>query len=120
MPTISFGYKIELLGNLAEQIGELRAVVPPSLIKTLNNLRRIRNNFAHYPVEFIPKGPVGEQTLEIVLTTHKAQYKIDQAYIESTDAMFHEADKGLNAANEAMRNNLNREQDATPREAPGE
>jgi len=117
MPTISFGYKVELLGNLAEQIGELKAVVPPSLIKTLNNLRRIRNNFAHYPVTFIPRGPVGEQTLEIVIATHKAQYKIDQAYLESTDAMFREADEGLKAANEAMRNNLSREQNATPREA---
>jgi hypothetical protein len=112
MPTISFGYKIELLGKLAEQIGEVKAAVPPSLIKTLDNLRRIRNNFAHYPVEFIPKGPVGEQTLEIVLTTHKAQHKIDQAYIERTSAMFHDADEGLKAANEAMRNNLSREQDA--------
>ncbi len=46
----------------------------------------------------------GEQTLEIVLATHKAQYKIDQAYFESTGAMFHEADEGLKAANEAMRN----------------
>lgn len=113
MPTISFGYKIELLRKLAEQIGEVKAVVPPSLTKTLDNLRRIRNNFAHYPVEFIPKGPVGEQTLEIVLTTHKAQYKIDQAYFENTDAMFHDADEKLKAANEAMRNNLSREQDAT-------
>jgi len=121
MPTISFGYKIELLGNLAEQIGEVRAVVPPNLIKTLNNLRRIRNNFAHYPITFIPKkGPVGEQTLEIALATHKARYKIDQAYFERTDAMFHAADEGLKAANEAMRNNLNREQDASLREALGE
>lgn len=120
MPTISFGYKIELLGNLAEQIGEVKAVVPRSLIKTLNNLRRIRNNFAHYPVTFIPKGPGGEQTLEIVLATHKAQYKLNQAYFESTDAMFQEADEGLQAANEAMRNNLSREQDAAPREALGE
>ena len=120
MPTISFGYKIELLGNLAEQIGEVKAVVPPRLIKTLNNLRRIRNNFAHYPVTFVPKGPVGEQTFEIVLATHKAECKLDQAYFESTDAMFHEADEGLNAANEAMRNHLSREQDATPREALGE
>jgi hypothetical protein len=120
MPTISFGYKIGLLGNLAEQIGAVKAVVPPSLIKTLDNLRRIRNNFAHYPVEFIPKGPVGEQTLEIVLTTHKAQYKIDQAYLDGYGAMFHEAYEGLKAANEAMRNNLSREQDATPQEALGE
>lgn len=120
MPTISFSYKIELLGNLAEQIGEVKAVVPPSLLKTLHNLRKIRNNLAHYPVEFIPKGPVGEQALEIVLTTHKAQYKIDQAYIENADAMFHDAYEGLKAANEAMRNNLNRGQDATPREALGE
>lgn len=113
MPTISFGYKIELLGNLAEQIGEVKAVVPPSLIKTLNNLRRIRNNFAHYPVTFIPKGTAGEQTHEIVLATHKAQYKIDQAYLDNTDALFQEADKGLNAANEAMRNNFSREQNAS-------
>lgn len=113
MPTISFGYKIELLGNLAEQIGAVKAVVPPRLIKTLNNLRRIRNNFAHYPVTFVPKGPGGEQTLEIVLATHKAQYKIDQAYLDSTDAMFHEADEGLKVANEAMRNNLSRDQSAT-------
>jgi hypothetical protein len=28
MPTISFGYKIGPLGNLAEQIGEVKAVVP--------------------------------------------------------------------------------------------
>jgi hypothetical protein len=120
MPTISFSYKIELLGNLAEHIGEVKAVVPRSLIKTLNKLRRIRNDFAHYPVTFIQNGPVGAQTFEVVLTTHKAEYKIDQAYFESTDAMFHEADEGLKAANEAMRNNLKREQDALPREAPGE
>jgi hypothetical protein len=94
MPTISFGYKIELLGNLAEQIGKVKAVVPPSLIKTLHNLRRIRNNFAHYPVEFIPKGPVGEQTLEIVLTTHKAQFKVDQAYLESATRCFTMRTKG--------------------------
>jgi hypothetical protein len=117
MPTISFGYKIELLGNLAEQIGVVKTVVPASLIKTLNNLRRIRNNFAHYPVTFIPKGPYGEQSLEIVLATHKAQYRIDQAYLDNTDAMFREADEGLSAANEAMRSNLSRERDATLREA---
>ena len=35
MPTISFGYKIGLLENLAEQIGEVKAVVPASLIKKL-------------------------------------------------------------------------------------
>jgi hypothetical protein len=120
MPTISFGYKIELLGNLAEQIGEVKAVVPPSLIKTLNNLRRIRNNFAHYPITFVPKGPDGEQTLEIELATHKAHYKIDQAYLDKTGAMFHTAEEGLKAANEAMRKNLSREQDTTLREAPGE
>jgi hypothetical protein len=68
----------------------------------------------------LPKGPVGEQTLEIVLAIHKAQYKIDQAYLDRYGSMFHEAYEGLKAANEAMRNNLSREQDATPREALGE
>lgn len=73
MPTISFGYKIELLGNLADEIPTLGAVVPKSLIKTLNNLRRIRNNFAHYPVTFIPNGSASDQNLDIVLATHKAE-----------------------------------------------
>jgi hypothetical protein len=113
MPTISFGYKIELLGNLADEIPALGSVVPKSLIKTLNNLRRIRNNFAHYPVTFIPNGSTSDQNLDIVLATHKAEYKIDNEYVARTDAIFKEADQGLKDANEAMRKNLNRDQDVT-------
>ena len=114
MPTISFGYKIELLGNLADEIPTLGAVVPKSLIKTLNNLRRIRNNFAHYPVTFIPNGSASDQNLDIVLATHKAEYKIDNEYVARIDAIFKEADQGLKDANEAMRKNLNRDKDVTP------
>lgn len=114
MPTISFGYKIELLGNLADEIPTLGAVVPKNLIKTLNNLRRIRNNFAHYPVTFIPNGSASDQNLDIVLATHKAEYKIDNEYVARIDAIFKEADQGLTDANEAMRKNLNRDKDVTP------
>jgi hypothetical protein len=120
MPTISFGYKIDLLDNLAKQIAVVKVVVPPHLIKTLNKLRRIRNHFAHYPVTFYPKGPVGEQTLEIMLATHKEEIAIDQAYIESYGAMYHEASEGLNAANAAMRINLGREPNVALKEVLGE
>jgi hypothetical protein len=113
-PTISFGYKIELLGNLADEIPALGSVVPKSLIKTLNSLRRVRNNFAHYPVTFIPNGSTSDQNLDIVLATHKAEYKIDNEYVARTDAIFKEADQGLKDANEAMRKNLIRDQDVTP------
>jgi hypothetical protein len=83
------------------------------LIKTLNNLRRIRNNFAHYPVTFIPNGSAGDQNLDIVLATHKAEYKIDNEYVARIDALFKEADQGLKDANEAMRKNLVRDKDVT-------
>lgn len=120
MPTISFGYKIDLLDNLGKQIAEVKVVVPPHLIRILNKLRRIRNHFAHYPVTFYPKGPVGEQTLEIMLATHKEEITIDQAYIESYRAMYHEASEGLNAANSAMRINLGREPNVALKEVLGE
>jgi hypothetical protein len=81
-----------------------------NLVKTLDNLRRTRNNFAHYPVEFIPRGPAGEQTLDIFLTTHKTQIKIDQEFLNRTDKLFQEASEGLNVVTEAMRADLNRAQ----------
>jgi hypothetical protein len=114
MPTISFGYKIDLLANLAKQIAQVEAVVSPGLIKTLNKLRRIRNNFAHYPITFTLKGTAGAQTFQIVLATHKEEIAIDDAYIRNYGAMYTEVAEELNAATEALKSNPSREPDIAP------
>jgi hypothetical protein len=55
-----------------------------------------------------------------MLITHKAEFKIDQEYLERTGAIFTEADQGLKTANEAMRTNLRREQESSPNTSKGE
>jgi hypothetical protein len=55
-----------------------------------------------------------------MLATHKEEIAIDQAYIESYGAMYHEASEGLNAANAAMRINLGREPNVALKEVLGE
>jgi hypothetical protein len=109
MPTIAFSYKIDLLEKFAERLSTLRAAMPTGLTKTLHDVRRVRNNFAHYPIEFLPRGSIGNQTLDPVLTTHKAQIQLNQDFFETTGALFRAAIDGLTAVNEFLRNNFNRE-----------
>jgi hypothetical protein len=111
MPTISFAFKITLLGQLETRISTLKSAMPEGLVTTLNAVRKIRNNFAHYPVAFMPRGAADDkQTLEPVLCTHTAEIKLDQQFFEQSALLFQKAIEGLRAVNEALRNNLSREE----------
>ena len=111
MPMISFSFKITLLGQFETRIPTLKSVMPTDLVKTLDAVRKIRNNFAHYPVAFLPRRTADEkQTLEPVLCTHRAQIKLDQAFFDRSVTLFQKAIEGLRAVNEALRGNLNREE----------
>ena len=113
MPMISFSFKITLLGQFEERITTLKSAMPEGFVKTLDAVRKIRNNFAHYPVAFMPRGNANDkQTLEPVLCTHRAEIKLDQAFFERSALLFKEAIEGLRTVNEALRNNLDREEEA--------
>jgi hypothetical protein len=111
MPMISFSFKITLLGQLEERIPALKSAMPLNLVKTLDAVRKIRNNFAHYPVAFMPRGKADDnQTLEPVLCTHRAEITLDQEFFDRSAALFQNAIEGLRAVNEALRSNFNREE----------
>jgi hypothetical protein len=111
MPTISLSFKITLLGQLEDRIPTLKSAMPVDLVKTLDAFRKIRNDFAHYPVVFIPRvGTDQKQTLEPVLCTHRAEIKLDQESFDRSASLFLKAIEGLRAVNEALRTNLNREE----------
>lgn len=111
MPTISFSFKITLLGQFETRISTLKNVMPAGLVETLNAVRKIRNNFAHYPVVFMPRGAADDkQTLEPILCTHSAEIKLDQEFFERSALLFQKAIEGLRAVNEALKNNVSREE----------
>ena len=85
--------------------------MPAGLVETLNAVRKIRNNFAHYPVVFMPRGAADDkQTLEPILCTHSAEIKLDQEFFERSALLFQKAIEGLRAVNEALKNNVSREE----------
>jgi hypothetical protein len=111
MPMISFSFKITLLGQLEDRIPTLNSAMPGDLVKTLDAVRKIRNNFAHYPVAFIPRGTTDQkQTLEPVLCTHRAEIKLDQEFFDRSAGLFQKAIEGLRVVNEALRTNLDRQE----------
>ena len=110
MPTISFSFKITLLGQFETRISTLKSAMPADLVKTLDEVRKIRNNFAHYPVAFMPRGAADDkQTLEPVLCTHSAEINLDQEFFDRGALLFRKAIEGLRAVNEALSGNLSRE-----------
>jgi len=73
----------------------LQALIPPDLLKNLDEVRDLRNRFAHYPLTFEPRGSVPNQELHAQLVCRDKTLVLDQAFSDATSALFHLVTKEL-------------------------
>ena len=105
---ISFGFKIDLFEKLTSDIPTLAALVPDGLVTKLQKVRRIRNRFAHYPIQFRPEGDAPNQTLSGELACRDKTITLDDEFFAQYSVLFLEVVGGLEQALEKLRKELNR------------
>ena len=86
--SLSFKFKIDLLRRLAGRVRVLQALIPPDLLNHLDEVREVRNRFAHYPVIFERRGSVPNQDLLAKLVCRDKTLILDQAFSNATSELF--------------------------------
>ena len=115
----TFARKIDVLRKLLDRISELQKLLPADIIKRLTAIRELRNDFAHYPVEFEPVGDPPNQTLRPVLVSRRGRLPLDDAFLEEQGKMTASVCRDLMSTVAALRPETNNPKDVDDKEKGG-
>jgi hypothetical protein len=100
---LNFAAKIDLLRKLRPRISELANALAEEILSTLNEVRDIRNRFAHYPITFRPaKGPTGELNLSMWLECRDRSIELTDGYLASAGQAIIATQSALESANKLL------------------
>lgn len=102
-PGAGFRNKVEVLRKLRAGLPRLREVLPDSVFGQLSRVRQVRNDFAHYPVTFIPTGDPPDQTLRPVLESRRGSFPLDGEFLDECGKTVHAAYATLEEAVKQLR-----------------
>jgi hypothetical protein len=74
--------KIETLRALVKRHAAVASALADVDFTKLNQVREVRNNFAHFPISFEPLGEIPHQTLAAVLCTRHGEIALGDDFIE--------------------------------------
>lgn len=92
---MSFANKIETLKNVIPYAEDIDDDEGAEIVKRLNEVRTIRNNFAHYPIVFFAKGPEPIKNLLPVLKTKKSKIELNNEILDQYINLFDELGENL-------------------------
>jgi hypothetical protein len=86
-PSANFARKIQVFKDLSKQ-PSLSSLVPPDLLKNFEQIKDLRNRFAHYPIFFDPSD--GESTGRLVakLVCRDKEITLDDAFFKKCGELF--------------------------------
>lgn len=101
--TLNFSAKIELLRKLRSRITELSNALPEETLTALNDVRDVRNRFAHYPITFKPlKGLSGEMDLSMWLECRDKSIELTEEYLGLVAKNIGSVQSALQDANKSL------------------
>ena len=102
-PSLRLQSKIELLRKMRARVDGLERVVSPELIKSLDEIRIIRNRFAHYPISF-KQVPLLSGAIDISATLEckDASVEITETYLRRFDELIEAAHQGLQEVHQQL------------------
>ncbi len=83
----NFARKIQVFKMITQE-PVLAHLVSPELHKNLNNLKDLRNRFAHYPIAFDPSVGSGSEKLTGKLVCRDKEIPLDEAFFRETEELF--------------------------------
>jgi len=105
---ISFGFKIDLFKRLSSQIPALQSNMPEGFGNKLDEVRKIRNRFAHYPITFNPVGDPPDQKLLAKLVCRDKTLILNQDFFDKYSKLFGTVMTGLEEILQKLRENTSR------------
>jgi hypothetical protein len=99
----NFASKIQLLRSLRARSLRINGLIDSDLIRGLDQLRDLRNRFAHYPISFFPERGENGQVLVPKLVCRDKDLPLDKAFFEKADGDFRFVQEGLQEALTALR-----------------
>jgi hypothetical protein len=97
-PGNNFGRKIDVLRKLRDHVPRLQGVLSQDLFPQLTTVRDVRNDFAHYPVTFVPVGEAPNQSLSPILVSRRGRFLLDEAFLREHEQTFSVVLTGLERA----------------------
>lgn len=91
----NFASKIHLLKSLRTKSARLDGLVDAGLIRRLDDLRDLRNRFAHYPVSFFPEQADGGQVLVARLVCRDKDLCLDNLFFDKFDSDLHSVEEDI-------------------------
>lgn len=98
----NFASKIGLLRSMCDKHPWLGQIASPEFLRRLDELRDLRNRFAHYPVSFFPEQTDGGQSLLAKLVCRDKDLVLDDAFLKDFDRRFGTLDLELQQAHDAV------------------
>ena len=83
----NFARKIQVFKVLSKEPA-LSPVVSTQLVKNLDQVRDLRNRFAHYPITFDSCPPPSDQKLTAALVCRDKEIVLDDSFFKETDQLF--------------------------------
>lgn len=83
----NFARKIQIFKALSNQ-PVLSSLVPPDLSRHLDQVRDLRNRFAHYPITFDPAPGESKEKLIAVLVCRDKEITLDDAFLKECHELF--------------------------------
>jgi hypothetical protein len=93
----SFGRKIDLFKRICTRVTSLGQLVSNDLRRSLGDVQKWRNRFAHYPVAFVPIGAPPHQELKAKLVLGDGEEELTEALLQKIDALFASTQHGLSS-----------------------
>lgn len=100
---MTFRSKIDLLRKMLMRFDMLAEVVSSELVKKLDEVRDVRNRFAHYPVSFKQVTlQSGELDVVATLECRDESIELNEAYLQHIDQLIGEVQQALQYANKQI------------------
>lgn len=95
---LRFANKIRLIKDLHKARASVRSALPEQILGLLDEVRTVRNDFAHYPVTLVPEGEEPISKLTPVLSGADADRMLDDASARQMLEKFASVVSGLDNA----------------------
>jgi hypothetical protein len=106
LPNVSFALKIDLLKKAIPCVPVLEEVLVRGLVNKLDEVRKIRNRFAHYPIAFTPVGDVQKSDLAASLECKDKSIPLDQDFFDKHSLLFGGALNGVEETLKTLKQNI--------------